>query len=155
MKFKNKLEHKMIIFIMLIAIILNVVLPSFSNLTFATETSESGIDWNDIFITALVDQISRANNDNSLAFTNSLGTLSIEIPKRVLEEKNIGINTQEGLGVVGDGLAYDNNGYKFSISIKISETETYTAELGSMVAYNYGEIVNTEPVISAVFKEGT
>ena len=155
MKFKNKLEHKMMFFIMLIAIMLNVILPCFSSLTLATDTNNGGIDWNDIFITALVDQISLANNDNSLAFTNSLGTLSIEIPKRVLEEKNIGINTQEGLGVVGDGLAYDNNGYKFSISIKISETETYTAELGSMVAYTYGEIVNTEPVISAVFKEGT
>lgn len=154
MKVKNKLEYKMIIFIMMIAIMLNVILPCFSNLTLATDANNGGIDWNDIFITALVDQISFANRDNSYNLTNGLGTLNIEIPQRVLEEKNIGINTQEGLGVVGDGLIYNNNGYKFSISIKISETETYTAELDSMVAYNYGVIMITEPVIEAVFKEG-
>ena len=154
MRFKNSLEYKMIIFIMLIAIILNVVLPSFSNLTFATETSESGIDWNDIFITALIDQISLADDDNSSFFTSNEGTLKIEVPRRTFVEKNIGINNQEGLGVVGDGLAYDNNGYKFSISIKISETETYTARLRSMIRYNYGHIVNTEPVITAGFDAG-
>ena len=82
MKFKNSLEYKMIIFIMLIAIILNVVLPSFSNLTFATETSESGIDWNDVFMTALIDQISLADDDNSLYFVNNAGTLKIEIHRR-------------------------------------------------------------------------
>ncbi len=154
MKFKNKLEYKMIIFIMMIATMLNVILPCFSNLTLATDANNGEIDWNDIFITALVDQISFANWYNSYNLTNGLGTLNIEIPQRVLEEKNIGINTQEGLGVVGDGLTYNNNGYKFSISIKISETETYTAELDSVVAYNYGTIMNTEPVIDAVFKEG-
>lgn len=154
MKFKNKLKHEIVLFAMLIAIVLNVVLPCFLNLTFATDTSNGGIDWNDIFITALINQISLANNDNSLAYTNSVGTLLIEIPKRVLAEKNIGINNQEGLGVVGDGLAYDNTGYKFSISIKISETETYTAELGKMVSYIGGDIIRDEEVVTAVFKEG-
>ena len=156
MKFKNSLEYKMIIFIMLIAIILNVVLPSFSNLTFATETSESGIDWNDVFMTALIDQISLADDDNSLYFVNNAGTLKIEIPRRTFVEKNIGINNQEGLGVVGDGLAYDNKGYKFSISIKISETETYTAELGSLSESLGGTILINEPegVVTATFKEG-
>lgn len=156
MRFKNSLEYKMIIFIMLIAIILNVVLPSFSNLTFATETSESGIDWNDVFMTALIDQISLADDDNSLYFVNNAGTLKIEIPRRTFVEKNIGINTGEGGGVTGDGLAYDNEGYKFSISIKISETETYTAELDSLSASLGGTILINEPegVVTATFKEG-
>lgn len=127
-----KLNIKKIFFVALLVIFaVNVVLPCFNNFVLA----ENNIDWNDILKDAFINQL-EYGEDLDYMMINGDCALIIEVPESIFVD-NIGGGFEALNDMLGNaGRVGDYSEYGLSMTIKISDTETYMANVIA-TSYDY------------------